>query len=93
MVAHVVGRIAVSDAPGDLAAIEIHGRDRPVRRLEDRQAVNRETAKQLPGSRTRAAGRCGGCRRCATWREVGGRTGARGDCRRSLRFDLRNRPR
>src|SRR5206468_812804 len=60
VIADVVGRVAVRDLPEDLAAIEVHGGDRAVRRLQDGDAVDGEAAGTASGRRCRCSRGGGG---------------------------------
>ncbi len=72
VVADVIRGVAVRDLPQDLALVQADCADAPVRRLRDRQALNRES-----GAATFAAARatrpCGRRRRIRRWRRNDGR--------------------
>src|SRR5260221_5290369 len=65
MITNVVRRVAVRDLPEDFSLIQTDRRDAAVRRLRDRQALNRQSAAAALASASTTAGAaaCGGSKR------------------------------
>ena len=89
MIPDVVRRLAVRDLPHDLALVQIDRRDAAIRRLDQRQALDEQTARRCSppaptrgqsagGAAERSTGRDPGIRSCPTVAAlVGGQAAAR----------------
>src|SRR6266550_2956804 len=65
MIANRVRRVTMRHLPHELAAIEVDCGEHSVRRLDERETLNRQAAATAAGGRRGAA--CRGCRRGRWW--------------------------